>query len=216
MHDMIRLDALTLDAVVGITDAEQRSMQPLVIEIELGVDLDAASGGDLARSVDYAAVHEQVRTLVQYGHWRLIESLAVAIVRLMLAPPAPMERRAQVEDAAVTVRKPKVLEGAIPSVSVRRDASWCDLRTRLAPSKTWVDTLVVTEWAGAYRLHVEAGSTWEVPPGAAVHLIAGTLSADGRPVPVGGRLARGQARKLTAAGDGAATLLVVAIPPLRD
>lgn len=216
MTDIIRLESFTIDAIVGITDPEQRALQPVVIDLVMSVDLAGAAGGDLSRSVDYAAVYEQTKTLVQYGHWRLIESLAVGIANLVLAPPAASERRAQVDAIEVTIRKPNILPGATPSVTVRRTSDGIDLQTRLSPPKTWVDTLVRTDFAAAYRIHVETGSSWEAPPGAAVHVIAGSVLADGRPIGAGTRLARGQARRISATGEAAATLLVVAIPALKD
>ncbi|HMV68319.1 MAG TPA: dihydroneopterin aldolase, partial [Myxococcota bacterium] len=182
MRDAILLEGMTFDAVLGVTDAEQRGVQPVVIDLELRLDVSGAIGGDLGRSIDYAAVHEQVRTLVQYGHWRLIESLAVGIAHLVTAPPGPAERRAQVEEVRVTVRKPTILQRAVPGVRVARRVDEVDLQTRLLPPKTWVDTLVVTDLAGAYRVHVEPGTSWDVPPGAAVQVIAGAAHADGRPV----------------------------------
>lgn len=216
MRDAIFLEGMAFDAMIGITDAEQRSLQPVIVDLKMELDLTDAASGDLARSVDYASVHEQVRTLVQYGQWRLIESLAVSIAHLLVSPPASAERRAQVDSVEVLIRKPTILDRAVPAVRVTRDSEGVDLRTRLMPPKTWVDTLVVTDTVGAYRVHVEPGTSWDVPPGAALHLISGTLAVDGRPVLPGSRLARGQTRRVVVQGDAVATLLVVCSPALRE
>lgn len=216
MRDTILLEGMAFDAMVGVTDAEQRGVQPVVIDLAMRLDLQDAASGDLGRSVDYFAVQEQIRTFVQYGHWRLIESMAVGIAHLLIAPPASAERRAQVEEVEVTVRKPTILDRAVPAVRVVRQVDGVDLRTRLVPPKTWVDTLVVTEQAGAYRVHVEPGTSWDVPPGAALHVIAGAVQADGRLVAPGGRIARGQARRISVSGDAVATLLAICWPALRE
>jgi|JI10StandDraft_1071094.scaffolds.fasta_scaffold421992_1 dihydroneopterin aldolase len=205
----IVLESMELDAIIGITDAEQRAPQRLRIDIALGLDVEAASKGDMSRSVDYAALQQQILTLVQYGQFRLLESLAIGLARLLLAPPGPPERRAQVDKVDVLIRKPTILQDAVPGVRVVRDAAWCELDTKLVPPKSWVDTLVVTDQGGAWRLHVEAQSMWEIPPWAAVQLIAGEASADGRPLRALERLARGQHRRIVATSGASATLLVV-------
>lgn len=211
----IVLDRIELDAIVGVTEAEQRATQPVVIDVELGLDLEASSSGDLTRSVDYASLHEQIRTFVQFGQWRLIETIGIGLARLLLAPPGAAERRGQIDRVVVTVRKPTILAGAVPGVRVERDEAWCELGTRMMPPRTWVDTLCEAGVTGAYRLHVEPGSDWEIPPGAAVQLVAGDARADGVAMAPLGRLARGQARILSALGTAPATLLVVTTPPLR-
>lgn len=215
-QDWIELNDVEIETIIGVLDAEQRRPQRLVLDLKVGVDLDEASRGDLGKSIDYASLHQQFLTLAQYGQWRLLESLAVGMARLVLAPPGPAERRAQVEVVEVRLRKPDVLPGAVPSVSLRRNVAWCDLGTRMVPSRTWLDTLVVTPQAGAYRAHIEGGSTWQVPPGAAVHVLAGEVLADGAPVAVGGRVPRGGCKALRSREGTTSTLLIVSSPPLQD
>jgi FolB domain-containing protein len=215
-QDWVELVNVEIDAIIGINDEEQRRPQRLLVDVRVGINVEDASQGDLGASIDYASLHEQVITLAQYGQWRLLETLAVAIARLVLAPPGPSERRAHAHQVEVSLRKPDVLKGAVAGVTMRRPASWCDLGTRMVPSRTWLDTLVTTPRAGAYRAHIEGGSTWEVPPGAAVHLISGDVLADGRPVALGARLARGACRGLRSREGTTSTLLVVSCPPLQD
>jgi dihydroneopterin aldolase len=209
MPDRIDLDDLTLDAIVGIGEGEQRTPQPLRISIALEVALDAAAGGDLGASVDYAAVRDRAAFVAAHGRWRLIESLAVAVARLVLAPPPPGVRSGDVQRVTVRVSKPAVLGDAVPSVRVERAAESCDLQTRMVPPRTWIDTLAATPQGGAWRALVEPDTTWSVPPDAALLVISGRPEADGRPLAHGTRIARGELAAIRAAGGVPTALLVV-------
>lgn len=212
MADWIELEDVTVDCVIGVTEAEQRSLQPVVASVAMRVDLSAAAEGDLGHSVDYAAVHAQLAFLLQHGRWRLLEALGTSIARLLLAPPPPASRQAPVDLVRLRLRKPTVLSGAVPSVVLERDAEWCDLQTRMVPDKTWLDTLAVTPVAGAYRAHIEPDSSWMVPPGLALLVLAGSAVADGRPLRVGERLARSEAARVSAVGSLPATVMAVGAP----
>lgn len=214
MSDWIRIEGLRVDCIIGITEPEQRTLQPIEIDLGLGLELDAAAGGDLTESVDYALVAEQVRFLAEHGQWRLIESLAAAIARLVLAPTPPGLLQATVDRVEVRVRKPTVLDLAVPSVSIARAAEWCELQTRMVPDRTWLDVLVETPQVGAYRAHLEPGCTWVVPSGAAVLVVAGGVELGAKRWEAGRRLARGEATQLKAVGGGPASLVVVTAPPI--
>ncbi len=211
MRNWIEIEDYVVEAIVGIGEEEQRVTQPVWIDLRLAVDPEGAAGGDLSKSVDYSAVHDAVGFLVQQGRMLLIESLAFAIARLVLAPPAPGERRVAVEAAMVRVRKPKVLGGAVPGVRIERAADWCDLGTRMIPEKTWLDTLVQTPQGGAWRAHVEPGSSWKIPANVAVLVISGSVESDGKVLGPGGRLARGESARVVATHDRPASLLVVGV-----
>lgn len=190
--DRIVLDDLCFDAIVGVLPSEQACAQPLVLKLELWLDLDGAgASGDLEKSVDYAAVARQVRFVAQQGRWRLIESLGTAICRLLLAPPAHQEGRAQVERAAVSIAKPTILGGlAVPSVGFRRTRDWCRLARTEAPSRTVLERLEATPLEAAYRVHIEAGTGWTPPPGLALHVVAGRPRHRGETLDPGDELAR--------------------------
>lgn len=209
MADLIELEAVEVDVVVGITEPEQRTLQPVRIDVQLELDLDAASGGDLSRSVNYASTRDQLVFLAEHGRFRLIETLAIAAARLLLAPPPPAAPAGAVERVRVRVRKPTVLPRAIPGITVERTSDWCDLATRMVPERAWLDTLVETPQGGAWRIHVEPGSAWKVPDGVALLVVAGVVQADGRSLGVGARLARGEVGAVHASGSTPATLLAV-------
>lgn len=197
MHDWIEITGFRLHCIVGVLDFEQVAPQPLDLEIALRLDLSGAAGGDLSASVDYAAVVDQVEVLATRGCWRLLESLGSAICALLLAPPCPGEARAAVQAVRVAMRKPTILRGrAVPGVVLNRDAARLGARS-LAPGVR-AEVLQETPETGAYRVHLDAGARWQTPPGAALHLIAGSTRA-GEDVH---------------AGAGPVSLLVVTRPPM--
>jgi dihydroneopterin aldolase len=94
----------------------------------------------LRSTIDYAATASQVVFLLRSCRFRLLETAAHVLARYLLAPPAPDERRAQVDSAVVRLTKPGALRGfAVPSLEIERTASWCNFeveRLNVAPGKT--------------------------------------------------------------------------------
>jgi FolB domain-containing protein len=171
--------SLSFPCVLGVLDWERRQAQTLELELAMNLDLDRAAAGDLGRSVDYSAVLDHVQFIAQHGRWLLLESMAAAMARLVLAPPAPGEPRAQVRAVLVRLRKPDVLRGrAIPAIEIRRDDTW--YRTEeltvpdLAPAR--IEVLQETRQTGAYRIHLLPGTRWVVPSKMAVQIVAGRVA----------------------------------------
>lgn len=122
--DRIDLD-LEVCAIVGILPRERIEPQPMRISLRMELPLEpCGTTGELGAGVDYAEMDSRIRYLAVHGRFRLIESLAMAILRVVLDPPRAGEGRAAVERATVTIRKPAVLRAAEPSVTLSRDASW--------------------------------------------------------------------------------------------
>src|SRR5262245_24260481 len=96
-RDWVVLSGMSFPCLIGVLDWEQERAQALSAEIALALDLDGAAGGDLGASVNYAEVLEEVQFIAREGRWRLLESMATAMARHLLAPPSPAQARAQVE-----------------------------------------------------------------------------------------------------------------------
>ena len=202
--DQITLEGLSLDVIVGILPEEQEHPQPLRVDLSLGLDLqEAGETGDLAASVDYGRVRDEVVFLCAAGHWRLLETLALALLRHLLGPP--VGGAAAVQEARIALRKPEILDGPVPGVVLSRPARWCALLERRAVAEgVTAEILVETEDVGAYRVHL-AGA-WDLGRAAEVRVLAGRtdrLEAGGQALWTGERPLEGEA-----------TLLVVARPPL--
>ncbi len=103
--DRILLTGMVFLGRHGVFEEERLVPQRFEVDLELGLDLlPAAASDDLALTVDYAAIHETVRSVVEDERFRLLESLAETIASRVLAGYP-------VEEVTVRVRKPDVRLG---------------------------------------------------------------------------------------------------------
>jgi dihydroneopterin aldolase len=121
--DRLSLLGMRFEARHGVLDSEKQTPQPFEVDLILHADLSAAADSDdLGTTVDYAALHEMVRAIVQGPSFDLIEALAGAVARATLAATDPRT----VEAVEVRVRKPDApIGGALDTVEaalVRRRA----------------------------------------------------------------------------------------------
>ncbi len=119
MTDRIVLHAMRFAGRHGVFAEEKEHPQPFEVDVEMAVDLRAAGeADDLAATVDYGAVFEVARRVVETTSRDLVEAVAETIARDVLAGfPA-------VDDVVVRVRKmrpPIDGELAWAGVEVRRD-----------------------------------------------------------------------------------------------
>jgi dihydroneopterin aldolase len=117
MTDRILLRKMRFSGRHGVPEEERRDPQPFSVDVEMELDLGAAGhADDLAATVDYAQVYEQVRLIVETRTFLLIEALADAIAAEILG-------HQEVEAVTVRVRKPGVDLGgplAFAGVEIRR------------------------------------------------------------------------------------------------
>jgi dihydroneopterin aldolase len=117
MSDRITLHDMVFQGRHGVHEHELTTEQPFHVDVDLQLDLHAAGvDDDLARTVDYAAVYDLVRGIVESTSYRLIEALAEAIAHEILAG-------FPVDHVTVRVRKPGVDLGgplAWAGVEIRR------------------------------------------------------------------------------------------------
>lgn len=104
-----------MTCVIGTLPRERRRAQPLVVTVEWELDATrAAVAADLAHSVDYARVAEEVREILELARFQLLESAALALCHYLLSLPGPLVAR-------VSLRKPAALGGVgFPVVTVER------------------------------------------------------------------------------------------------
>jgi len=70
----------------GLLPEEADRAQPFEVDIEVFLDLTgAATGDDFCATVDYGAVCEAARAVVEHGHARLMERLAEEVAARVLA-----------------------------------------------------------------------------------------------------------------------------------
>lgn len=208
MPDVISLEQWEVSCILGVLEREQRTPQPLRISVRMEIDLEPASSGDLTRSVNYAAVRDQVSFLVQHGRFRLLESIAFGVVRLLLLPPADGEARGSLTAVEVSLSKPEVLGDAVPGISVRREAGSCELAPIELDEDILAHPLVTTPRSSAHRIDLEPAASWPVPPEVAVLVLAGSVRGDDRVCRVGDRTAPSEVSQVVAEDRGAALLVV--------
>jgi len=214
MRDVVMLEEFEVPCVVGITEGEQRRIQPVVVSLAMEASLRGAEAGDLSQSVNYFAVQQQVISLIQFGQWRLIETMVAGIARLILAAPHPLEERAAVSQVKVAVRKPTILDGATPGVQVIREPEFVGAPVFPQGPGATVTVLCETPRAGAYRVVLDAGATIDVPPGAGVHCVTAVQSDAGRAYSAGDRIAWGEVSRLSAPKGQDAVVLMVGTPSM--
>ncbi|WP_326598404.1 dihydroneopterin aldolase [Streptomyces sp. NBC_01803] len=99
--DRIALRGLRSRGFHGVLPRERAEGQPFVVDVVLGVDTrPAAQSDDLARTVHYGVVAEQVTALIAGEPCDLLETLAQRIADQCLTHDA-------VREAEVTVHKPE-------------------------------------------------------------------------------------------------------------
>jgi dihydroneopterin aldolase len=98
--DIVFIEDLRIDAVIGIYDWERRVRQTLAFDIEMAFDnTEPAASDDIALTLDYKAVSKRLIEYVGGSSFGLVETLAercaaiireefgVAWVRLKLSKP---------------------------------------------------------------------------------------------------------------------------------
>ncbi|GAB48584.1 2-amino-4-hydroxy-6-hydroxymethyldihydropteridine diphosphokinase [Mobilicoccus pelagius] len=100
MSDRIVLTGVQTDGTHGVLPEEHEKPQRFVVDVVLEVDLQPAGGSDdLADTVSYADVADDVVAIVEGPHVDLVETLADRMAAAALAHPG-------VEAVEVTVHKP--------------------------------------------------------------------------------------------------------------
>ena len=92
--DVIFIEALQVETVIGVYDWERRIRQPVVIDLEMGADVArAAASDDVADTLDYKAVSKRVQQFVGESSFFLVETLTERIAALVLDEfPVPWVR----------------------------------------------------------------------------------------------------------------------------
>ncbi|HEX5038781.1 MAG TPA: dihydroneopterin aldolase [Candidatus Limnocylindria bacterium] len=112
--DRLSLLGMRWHATHGVLAQEKVEPQPFEVDVVLHADLaPAAERDDLARTVDYSALHDLVGEIVTGRSFDLIEALAGAIARAVLAATDPLI----VDAVEVRVRKPEApIDGDLDTV----------------------------------------------------------------------------------------------------
>lgn len=84
--DKIRIEAISVNTIIGTLDHERIRRQNLIIDIEVGLDLKpAAFSDDLFKSVDYSEIERRTVEIAAQNSFFLLEALAGAIGKMLLS-----------------------------------------------------------------------------------------------------------------------------------
>jgi len=113
--DFILIEQLEIGMVIGVHAWEQRAPRPLVLDLELGVDIRTAAASDRLRdAVNYRAVADEILELGRSRRFQLIETLAETIARLLFD-------RFPITSLKLTIGKPgAVTEAKMVGVRIER------------------------------------------------------------------------------------------------
>jgi len=83
--DLVFIEDLRIDTVIGIYDWERRTRQTIALDIEMGFDNTKPAASDaIADTLDYKAISKRLIAFVEGSSFQLVETLAercAAIVR---------------------------------------------------------------------------------------------------------------------------------------
>ncbi len=180
--DRIEIQGLEVECVIGVRPHERHRAQRVIVDVELGTELAAAGrSGRLDDTCDYDIVAQQVRELLVFRRYELLETAAEELSAMLFAVQPPIER------LALRIAKPDALSGAgAAAVRVERARSAYPPREEATPGGL-LSTWLVTHQAKLQTLHLggaEAiatprdwlGSAWSVQ----AWLCAGRLQHRGR------------------------------------
>lgn len=98
--DVVFIESLIIETVIGIYDWERKIRQPIVLDIEMGFDNTRPAASDVIDdTLDYKAISKRLISFVEAASFQLVETLAercaaiireefgVAWVRLKLSKP---------------------------------------------------------------------------------------------------------------------------------
>lgn len=116
MSDAILISGLAVKAVIGVYGWEQVMPRPLLLDLELSLDLSPAGASDaLGDTVDYQAVADVAAVVAAERRYALVEHFADVLARRLLTNFSLQRLR-------LTIHKPGAVATA-RSVSVRIDRS---------------------------------------------------------------------------------------------
>ncbi len=101
--DIVYIEGLSVETVIGVYDWERDIRQQLVLDLELAGDNRRAAATDgIDEALDYAAISSRLMTYIEGSEFQLIETLAEKVAELVLAEfPVPWLRLKLAKPGAV-------------------------------------------------------------------------------------------------------------------
>jgi len=114
MKDMVYLNDLHVDTVIGIHDWEKQIKQRLILNIEMSTDCKLVSTtDDLTHATDYYAASQLIKEYLENNDHQMIETVAEVIAGKLID-------EFRLETVTVSVTKPGAVPGCQVGVKVNR------------------------------------------------------------------------------------------------
>ena len=172
--DLILIEGLELSCIVGVRPFERRRPQPIRLDLTLGLDLSAAGRtGRIAHTCDYDRVAEEVRAILRFREYQLIEMATEELAAMLFAVHRAL---VQVE---IRLDKPAALHGHAHSagVRVRRQREQFDAAPEPRPFGTVVPLMESSE-AGLYLVNIAPGKRLSPPAGHSLRVLQWVVSGE--------------------------------------
>ena len=83
--DIIYLNDLRIDTVIGIYDWERQTKQTVILDIQMGTDIRRAAESDsIEDTINYKAVAKRLFSFVGDSEYELVETLAEKITEILI------------------------------------------------------------------------------------------------------------------------------------
>lgn len=153
--DAIWIRDLEVLCTIGVNPDERERVQPLVVQVELAMDLAVAGrSGAIADTCNYDRVADEIAALLRFRRYRLLESAAEELSAMLLAAHPGLV------GVGLRLDKPEALRGRAAAASVRVRRRPLDFPHHLGSSRFGpVDVVLETAEAKLYLLHIEPGAT---------------------------------------------------------
>jgi len=104
--DIIFINDLQIETIIGIYDWERETKQTISIDLEMASDIRAAANSDaIEDTLDYKAVAKRLIAFVEQSSFQLVETLAERLSEIV-------RDEFQVPWVKVTLHKPGALRGS--------------------------------------------------------------------------------------------------------
>lgn len=83
--DIVYLNDLRVETIIGIYDWERRTKQTVILDIEMGTDISKAAATDnIEDTLDYKAVAKRLFTYIGESEFELVETLTEKVAEMLL------------------------------------------------------------------------------------------------------------------------------------
>ncbi|MDX1804229.1 MAG: dihydroneopterin aldolase [Alcanivorax sp.] len=84
--DIVYINDLKVDTVIGIFDWERRIRQTISLDLEMAADIHRGAASDhIDDALDYKAIGKRVIAFIEASEYQLVETLAEAVATLVLS-----------------------------------------------------------------------------------------------------------------------------------